>query len=181
MTNDEQQQQNALIAEALEAQGLGICAWAPAKECPQGHPNRDDRGIAPDRGIGQLCMKCLIWNDYIGRKFPSEEQHRDKTWHPEWRFDRVPRDFARDSSLLLHAVDAYCASRDMGWDVGRYALRTYEDDEGFPQLAEPTHFASLGYHGKEEWVAEGMNTFHALREAFMAAIKAERVEIHDGH
>lgn len=103
MTNDEQQQQNALIAEALEAQGLGIYAWAPAKECPQGHPNRDDRGIAPDRGIGQLCMKCLIWNDYIGRKFPSEEQHRDKTWHPEWRFDRVPRDFARDSSLLLHA------------------------------------------------------------------------------
>ena len=84
-----------------------------------------------------------------------------------------------DPAVLLPVMEAYCANKDMGYDMGRFAMREYEDDDGTLQIAQPTHFAAVGYHAKKEWFKEGDNTMECLAQVLCDALEAEKGDQHD--
>ena len=156
MTDPEKRAVSERLATLAEAAGLPTeLVYLQYWECSDGHIN-------PVKFEPMYCFQTLphTVNNTVSCRKPV---------HPIM----VGRDLT-DTAVLLPLVEAYCAKQDMGYDMGRYAMREYRDDDGSNQIAQPTHFASVGYHAKNEWVKDGTDAMECLAQALCAAMESEK-------
>lgn len=126
MTDTEKQTLNQRLAEALEAAGFTELAWEPELNCPQDH------NAGWDTETGALCGMCMAENNTFGLWAEARQHAEDATWHPEWRFGRVPKPFHTSMDLTITALNALGMEwrpydpKDDEWMVVRETMRWHE-------------------------------------------------------
>lgn len=176
MTNEAQQSLNQRLAEALDAAGHPEVVWDSAKSCPQGDSNSViiPMGGMEEYSVGQLCFTCCVrqypkWTflDALRQARADIRDHdSDPTWHPEWRFRRVPKDFF-DATTLLAAVHAYCRQED-GRRYGMGYQQKWETETQWPWRGW-----AMVDNVNRRYEREGATEVEALAKAFLAALTAK--------
>lgn len=168
--------EDTVISAWLAAHGHPEWAWEPAEKCPQGHDNDDPECGGALHDIGEICYECWhAWaqkGDYGAANDARIEYYYDRTWHPEWRIQAVPKDFSLPTPLLA-AVRTFVRTRTQDGSFWSYQT-SWRPDEARAEIREEI-IESWGFEiGRGYAEEDPSDEYKALRAALAAAMEGEK-------
>ena len=186
---------NDLLAEALDASGLGKYIWDPAPACPQGHEqwsfDYETRTVSWYCQPGEVCFAC-IEEAYDGlphidrmnirggmdryRELVAIRDAFGPADHPEWRIGRVGRDLSDPTHVLL-VLEAFAdAHKNKILDVAPHFHRNTQK-RGWEGVLELRVTSPSGLHeATKEFEGSGSSWGHAVCDALVSVVIRGGVE-----